>query len=108
MPAGGDIKPDKVVDAVVQQYTDNGLTIEKLMGRDRTKDTARYRQIAMYLLREDAKISFPQIGEVLGGRDHSTVMSAYEKIKELLHTDRRLEQDILSIRQNTYDNAVSV
>ena len=105
MPNGGDIDPEKVVDAVAQKF---GVTIDKLLGRDRTKDIARSRQIAMYLLREEAKISFPQIGEVLGGRDHSTIMSAYEKIKESLHTDRKLEQDILSIRQNIHEQAVAV
>lgn len=105
MPTGGDIEPERVVDAVAQKF---GVTIDKLLGRDRTKDIARSRQIAMYLLREEAKISFPQIGEVLGGRDHSTIMSAYEKIKESLHTDRKLEQDILSIRQNIHEQAVAV
>ena len=65
------------------------------------------RQIAMYLLREEAKISFPQIGEVLGGRDHSTIMSAYDKIKEQIHSDRRLEQDIVSLKQQLYDQSVA-
>jgi len=105
MPSGADIEPEKVLDAVIQKF---GLTIEKLLGRDRTKDIARSRQIAMYLLREEAKISFPQIGEVLGGRDHSTIMSAYEKIKEQLHSDRKLEQDIVSIKQFMYDQPVAV
>ena len=48
-----------------------------------------------------------EIGEVLGGRDHSTVMSAYEKIKEQIHADRRLEQDIVSIKQQLYNPAVA-
>jgi chromosomal replication initiator protein len=105
MPSRGDIEPDRVVDAVARKF---GLTADTLLGRDRTKDVARSRQIAMYLLREEAKISFPQIGEVLGGRDHSTIMSAYEKIKEQLHSDRRLEQDIVSLKQQLYDQAVAV
>ncbi|MBE0669667.1 MAG: chromosomal replication initiator protein DnaA [Anaerolineales bacterium] len=104
MPSRGDIEPSHVVDLVARKYN---LTAEKLLGRDRTKEVAYPRQIAMYLLREEAKISFPQIGEVLGGRDHSTVMSAIEKIKEQIrHGDSRLEKDIASIKQQLYDQSV--
>jgi len=99
-PSRGDIKPESVLDAVSKVLD---VTTQTLLGRDRTKDVARSRQIAMYLLREEAKISFPQIGDVLGGRDHSTVMSAYEKIKEQIPSDRKLEQDITAIRQKLYD-----
>lgn len=105
IPSRGDIEPAYVLDLVARKF---GLTSETLLGRDRTKDVARSRQIAMYLLREEAKISFPQIGEVLGGRDHSTIMSAYEKIKEQLHADRKLEQDIISLKQQLYEQAVAV
>ncbi|MFM8426282.1 MAG: chromosomal replication initiator protein DnaA [Chloroflexota bacterium] len=104
MPSRADIEPAHVVDLVARKF---GLTSEKLLGRDRTKEVALPRQIAMYLLREEAKISFPQIGEVLGGRDHSTVMSAYEKIKEQIHADRRLEQDIVSIKQQLYNQSIT-
>lgn len=100
IPSRNDIEPTYLVDLVARKF---GLTTEKLLSRDRTKEVALPRQIAMYLLREEAKISFPQIGEVLGGRDHSTVMSAYEKIKEQIHADRRLEQDIVSIKQQLYN-----
>ena len=105
MPSRGDIVPSQVVDLVARKFN---LTSEKLLGRDRTKEVALPRQIAMYLLREEAKISFPQIGEVLGGRDHSTIMSAYDKIKEQIHSDRRLEQDIVSLKQQLYDQTVAV
>ncbi|MCL4270705.1 MAG: chromosomal replication initiator protein DnaA [Anaerolineales bacterium] len=105
IPSRNDIEPSYLVDLVARKY---GLTTEKLLSRDRTKEVALPRQIAMYLLREEAKISFPQIGEVLGGRDHSTVMSAYEKIKEQIHADRRLEQDIVSIKQQLYDQSIAM
>ena len=104
MPARGDLEPEQVVTRVASYYK---LSTEKLLGRDRTKEVAFPRQIAMYLLREEAKISFPQIGEVLGGRDHSTVMSAIEKIKEQIrHGDSRLEKDIASIKQQLYNQTV--
>jgi chromosomal replication initiator protein len=84
------------------------LTVEKLLGRDRTKEVAHPRQIAMYLLREEAKISFPQIGEVLGGRDHSTVMSAIEKIKNQYENgEGRVRKDIDSLRHQLYGQNAS-
>jgi chromosomal replication initiator protein len=103
LPSRNDIEPADIVDLVARKFN---LTSEKLLGRDRTKEVALPRQIAMYLLREEAKISFPQIGEVLGGRDHSTIMSAYDKIKEQMGSNRRLEQDIVSLRQQLYEQAV--
>jgi chromosomal replication initiator protein len=102
LPARGDVEPAQVVDLVARKYN---LTSDKLLGRDRTKEVAFPRQIAMYLLREEFKISYPQIGEALGGRDHSTVMSAIDKIKEQIQQDRRLEKDIASLKQQLYEQA---
>jgi chromosomal replication initiator protein len=100
LPSRGDLEPDKIVTQVAEHYK---LSIEKLLGRDRTKDVAYSRQIAMYLLREVSKISFPQIGEVLGGRDHSTVMSAIDKIKEQYQSgDGRVKKDIDFLTQKLY------
>ncbi len=104
LPARGDVEPAQVVDLVARKFN---LTADKLLGRDRTKEVAFPRQIAMYLLREEFKISYPQIGEALGGRDHSTVMSAIDKIKEQIqHGDRRLEKDIASLKQQLYEQVV--
>jgi chromosomal replication initiator protein len=105
MPSRGDIEPDTIVTEVADYYK---LTVEKLLGRDRTKEVAHPRQIAMYLLREEAKISFPQIGEVLGGRDHSTVMSAIEKIKNQYENgEGRVRKDIDSLRHQLYGQNAS-
>ncbi|MBK6793432.1 MAG: chromosomal replication initiator protein DnaA [Anaerolineales bacterium] len=106
MPSRGDIGADTIVTEVADYYK---LTVEKLLGRDRTKEVAHPRQIAMYLLREEAKISFPQIGEVLGGRDHSTVMSAIEKIKtQYDNGEGRVRKDIDSLRHQLYGQNASV
>lgn len=105
LPLRGDVEPARVVDIVARKFN---LTVEKLLSRDRTRDVAHPRQIAMYLLREDAKISFPQIGEVLGGRDHSTVMSAIEKIKEQIRNgDGRVQKDIDFLRHQLYGQTVA-
>jgi len=99
LPSRGVIEPAHVMDLVARKFN---LTVEKLLGRDRTKDVAHPRQIAMYLLREEAKFSFPQIGEALGGRDHSTVMSAIDKIKEQIKHDDRLQRDIASLKNQLH------
>ncbi len=64
----------------------------------------------MYLLREDAHISYPQIGEVLGGRDHTTVMYAVDKIKKEIIRDSgsKLSRDINQIRRQLRSQTAAV
>lgn len=66
--------------------------------KTRRREVVKPRQIIMYLLREDFSTSFPLIGQKLGGRDHTTVIHAYEKIKEDLKKDSALNQEINQIR----------
>ncbi len=101
LPQHGDIDPGRVVDLVAKKFN---LTVEKLLGRNRSRDVALPRQIAMYLLREEVNLSLPQIGETLGGRDHTTVMYAIEKITDQIERDDRLRRDIVQIRQQLYGN----
>ena len=56
----------------------------------KTKRLVRPRQIAMYLIRKMTDLSFPDIGEMIGGRDHSTAIHACNKIESLVSTDRSL------------------
>jgi chromosomal replication initiator protein len=60
----------------------------------------------MYLLRKEGNISLPQIGEALGGRDHTTIMYGIEKISDLLERDDRLRRQVVQIRQQLYEPAV--
>jgi len=104
LPQRGDVEPEKVVTQVAEFYR---LSIDRLLSRDRSRDVALPRQVAMYLLREDAKASLPQIGEVLGGRDHTTVMYAIDKISREILNDAgsKLSRDINHIRQLLYGQA---
>ncbi|MFA5134944.1 MAG: chromosomal replication initiator protein DnaA [Patescibacteria group bacterium] len=79
------------------------ITIDNLVGSSRKKELVVPRQITMYLMREEAKCSYPTIGHELGGRDHTTAMHAYEKIKNLLEEDEKIRQDINLIRQRLYN-----
>lgn len=66
--------------------------------KTRKKEIIKPRQVIMYILREDMNISYPSIGEKLGGRDHTTVMHSCEKIKEDLKTNTSLVQELSQIR----------
>lgn len=75
-----------------------------LTRRSRKKEVVKPRQVAMYLLREEIKLSFPEIGLKLGGRDHSTVIHACEKIKREEQADEPLKNELTLIRQRIYDS----
>lgn len=75
-----------------------GLNTESLCDKTRKKEVVRPRQIAMYILREDFNVSFPTIGDKMGGRDHTTVIHSCEKVKNDLKVDKLLEQQINEIR----------
>jgi chromosomal replication initiator protein len=98
LPQRGDVKPGTVVDVVAKSFN---LSVSRLLSPDRSHDVALPRQIAMYLMRE-TNISLPQIGQALGGRDHTTVMYACEKVADLLERDDRLRRQVVQIRQQLY------
>lgn len=85
---------------VVAEYYD--ITMDELVGKSREKRLAFPRQIIMYLMREDMSYSYPSIGTELGGRDHTTAMHAYSKIKKCLESDEKLRHDIEIIKQRLY------
>jgi chromosomal replication initiator protein len=98
LPQRGDVKPTAVVDMVAKVFN---LSVDRLLSPDRSRDVALPRQIAMYLMRE-TNISLPQIGLALGGRDHTTVMYACEKIADLLERDDKVRRQVVQIRQQLY------
>ena len=71
---------------------------EMVYKKTRKKEIVKPRQVIMYILREDFNISFPSIGDKLGGRDHTTVMHSCEKIKNDLKTDLLLSKEIEQLR----------
>jgi len=98
LPQRGDVKPTAVVDMVAKTFN---LSVERLLSPDRSHDVALPRQIAMYLMRE-TNVSLPQIGQALGGRDHTTVMYACDKVADLLERDDRLRTQVGQIRRQLY------
>jgi len=102
VPHPGEIEPQQVVRVVARVF---GLTPERLLGRDRSKEVALPRQVAMYLLRQEGNVSLPQIGEAIGGRDHTTVMYACDKIADMLERDDRLRRQVIQIREQLFGRA---
>ncbi len=98
LPQRSDVKPGAVVDMVAKTFN---LTVDRLLSPDRSRDVALPRQIAMFLMRE-TNISLPQIGLALGGRDHTTVMYACEKVADLLERDDKVRRQVVQIRQMLY------
>ncbi|MCM3588127.1 chromosomal replication initiator protein DnaA [Mesobacillus maritimus] len=75
------------------------VKLEDFKAKKRTKSVAFPRQIAMYLSRELTDFSLPKIGEEFGGRDHTTVIHAHEKISKLLATDSALQKQLKEIHE---------
>ena len=85
---------DLIQDVVATYFN---LRVEDLKSQRRTRNVAYPRQIAMYLSRKLTDMSLPKIGEEFGGRDHTTVIHAYEKISESLNRDESLEHTLNDI-----------
>jgi chromosomal replication initiator protein len=79
LPQKRNVSPRKLLEFIASE---RGVTVDELLGQNRSSKIAEPRQLAMYLLREFNEISLPQIGEILGGRDHTTVMHGINKIRE--------------------------
>jgi chromosomal replication initiator protein len=105
LPQPSSITPEYVIETVADFF---GVNRSSLIGRSRARDIAFPRQVAMYLMRELGDLSLPRIGDELGGRDHTTVMYACEKVAELIETDDRIRRQILQLKGQLQSQAVSV
>lgn len=74
-----------------------GIKLEDLNSKTRTKEIAAARQVAMYLSREMTSASLPKIGDAFGGRDHTTVMHAYDKIKTAVKEEKDIADAVEAI-----------
>lgn len=93
--------PQTILKSVADFYS---ISATDLLKRSRKKEVVKPRQIAMFLLREETKLSFPEIGQKLGGRDHSTVIHACEKIKGEVSVDESLKQELILIKERVYNS----
>lgn len=90
------IAPERIRSTVASYYD---IKVSDLDSKRRTAEIALARQVAMYLCRESTDFSFSKIGEIFGGRDHSTVMSNCNKIQNLYKEDELIKYDIDEINK---------
>jgi len=99
MPEPKEIEPEQILKTIAQEY---GVSLEELLSTNRSQRIAFPRQIAMYMLREESELSLPKIGEILGGRDHTTIMYGHNKITDLLERDKNLRRKLVNIQEILY------
>lgn len=98
-----DLSPEHILSAVARYYS---LAKEDLTGRSRRKAVSQPRQLCMYLIREEMGTSLPRIGELLGGRDHTTILHGCDKIAAQIETDERIRRDWLVIKEMLSENMI--
>lgn len=85
------IRPNDILEATAAKY---GFTVEELISRSRRRPLVTARQVGMYLFRELTELSYPETAKIFGGRDHTTVIHAYEKIKNLMNERATIYEDV--------------
>ncbi len=90
------INPNAVIKAVAESFE---IAIGDLTGASRKRELVGPRQIAMFLLRDMLDLSYPNIGDRMGKRDHTTALYAYEKIALEMNKNQVMNQKILAIRE---------
>ena len=89
--------PSDVIDAVCKYYS---VGKRNLLGTSRSRPIARPRQVLMYILRTQLGLPLEEVGRVVGGRDHTTVMHAVEKITSLASQDVQIREDLVGIKKS--------
>ena len=85
------VQKDEIIKAVGKKFN---VRVGEIKSRKKTKDLVLSRQVVMYLSRKLTKRSFPDIGEKIGGRDHSTVIYSNNKIKKMMEKDYKIKRVI--------------
>ena len=83
------------------------VTLDALCGRDRSREVSSARQVAMYIAHKKAEIPLQQVGEALGGRNHSTVLYSCERVEALLATDSRVRRQVAAVVRSLLPQSVA-
>jgi len=98
-PIGKAVGPGEIIEATARFYE---LKPRQITGKKRQRKIVRGRHMTMFLLREDLKMNLEDVGNVLGGRDHTTIMHAVEKIEEACKRDEKLRGELELLRKQIY------
>ena len=96
------IDPERIIEEVARYYK---ITPQDVLGRTRTQKIAQARQVGMYLLIYELELSPTQVGRLLGGRNHATVIHGAGKINGEINEDGQLRQDVLTIKEAIFKPA---
>ncbi len=92
----------KIIKMVAAYYN---ISVDNLIGEKRNKELVNPRHIAMHLLRTELRLSYPTIGKEFGGKDHTTIMHACQKMDKELGKDEGLQKEIITIKERLYNVA---
>jgi chromosomal replication initiator protein len=98
------ITPSQVIETVAKFYS---ISVPEMVSASRNKELVQPRQIAMYLIRQETDASLPEIGGLLGGRDHTTIIHGVERVKDRLENEEQLRRDVMSVREQLYLNVTA-
>ncbi len=98
------LTPSQVIETVAKFYN---ISVPEIVSAGRNKELVQPRQVAMYLIRQETDASLPEIGGLLGGRDHTTVMHGVERVKERLESEDHLRRTVMSLREQLYLNVAA-
>ncbi len=94
------ITPNTILNAVSKYFN---ISLESLKGKRRDRQTSLARQVAIYLIREESHYPLEKIGEMLGRRDHSTILHSYHKLSQLVEADPELLNKVNEIKGRLYN-----
>jgi len=100
-------KPITVAEILSHVSAKTGITIEELKGPRRIKRITPYRHMAYYLAKKLTTLSYPQIGKVIGGRDHSTIIHGCEQCEIRMSRDPEFMDMVFSLRNDLIDGVVA-
>jgi len=90
------ISPHKIIDTVAGHYD---IKASQLLGKSRKKQVVEPRQVLMFILRQELGLPFEEIGALIGGRDHTTIMYGVEKVQDLLPKRESFRKNLSQIRR---------
>jgi chromosomal replication initiator protein len=98
------ITPSQVVETVAKFYN---ISVPEMVSSARNRELVQPRQVAMYLIRQETDASLPEIGNLLGGRDHTTIIHGVDRVKDRLEAEDQLRRDVMSVREQLYLNVTA-